>query len=59
LRDVRRASGRPLVDDPWQATAEFVVQPDGIVRLAYLYQYCDDFPDPRLFTMAARVSGPR
>ena len=28
----------------------------GVVRLPYLYQYCEDFPDPRVLTTAARLS---
>lgn len=50
----RRAQGRPLVDDPWRAAAEFVIGTDGRVQLPYLYQYCDDFPDARVLTTAAR-----
>ena len=56
FQDARRAGGRAPVDDPWRATAEFVVGGDGLVRLAYLYQYCEDFPDPRVLTTAARLS---
>ena len=57
FQEKRRETGRPLVDDPWRAAAEFVVRPDGTVRLPYLYQYCDGFPDPRVLTTAARLSG--
>jgi peroxiredoxin len=56
LQASRRRQGRPLVDDPWRATAEFVIAPGGIIRLAYSYQYCEDFPDPRVLTTAARLS---
>jgi len=52
----RRLGGRPLVDDPWRATGEFVVSTDGTVVLPYVYQYCEDFPDSRVFTAAARRS---
>ena len=52
----RREQGRPPVDDPWLAAAEFVVGPDGIIRLSYAYQYCEDYPDPRVLTTAARLS---
>jgi hypothetical protein len=31
---------------------EFVVQRDGIIRLAYHYQYCEDYPN-HLVLMAA------
>jgi peroxiredoxin len=53
FQDDRRSSGRPPVDDPWRATAEFVVAPNGMIRMAYSYQYCEDFPDPRVLTTAA------
>lgn len=56
FQDGRRAAGRPPVDDPWRAVAEFVVDPDGHVRLPYAYQYCEDFPDPRVLTAAAQLS---
>ena len=55
FQDERRAQGRPLVDDPWMQSGEFVVTPDGTIRVAYLYNYCADYPDPRLFTTAARL----
>ena len=51
----RRAQGRPLVDDPWMQSGEFVVDTDGRIRVAYLYNYCADYPDPRIFTTAARL----
>lgn len=56
FQDTRREEGRPLVDDPWRAVAEFVIGSDGVVRLPYLYQHCEDFPEPRLFTAAARLA---
>lgn len=52
----RREQGRPPVDDPWRAMAEFVIGSNGLVRLAYSYQYCEDYPDPRVLTTAARLS---
>lgn len=51
----RREEGRPPVDDPWRAVAEFVIGSDGLVRLSYVYQHCEDFPDPRVLTTAARL----
>ena len=54
FQDGRREAGRTPVDDPWRATAEFVVGRGGTVRLPYLYQYCEDFPDPRVLTTAAQ-----
>ena len=52
----RREQGTRLVDDPWRATAEFVIGRSGTVRLCYAYQYCEDFPDHRVLTAAARLS---
>jgi peroxiredoxin len=57
FQDARRALGRPLVDDPWMQAGEFVVGVDGVIRVAYPYNYCEDFPDPRVFTTAARLAG--
>jgi peroxiredoxin len=56
FQSARREQGRPLVDDPWRGVAEFVVARDGVVRLPYLYQYCEDFPEPRVLTAAALLS---
>jgi hypothetical protein len=55
FQDERRAEGRPLVDDPWMQSAEYVVGMDGTIRVAYLYNYCADYPDPRIFTAAGRL----
>jgi peroxiredoxin len=57
FQEDRRAQGRPLVDDPWMQSGEFVVAPDGAIRVAYLYNYCADYPDPRIFTTAGRLLG--
>ncbi len=57
FQNVRRAQGRPLVDDPWMQAGEFVVDTQGTIRVAYLYNYCEDYPDPRIFTTAARLAG--
>jgi peroxiredoxin len=51
----RRTEGRPLVDDPWRGVAEFVIGTEGLIRLSYAYQYCEDFPDPRVLMAAARL----
>jgi peroxiredoxin len=56
FQSARREQGRPLVDDPWRAVAEYVIGSDGLVRLCYAYQHCEDFPDPRVLTTAARLS---
>jgi len=55
FQDDRRSQGRPLVDDPWMQSGEFVVSPDATIRVAYLYNYCADYPDPRIFTTAGRL----
>lgn len=52
----RRKQDRHMVDDPWRAVAEYVIAEGGAVRLAYDYQYCEDFPDPRVLTTAALLS---
>lgn len=56
LQDERRKQGKPVVDDPWRATAEFVVGTSGTIRLSYDYQECEDYPEPELLTMAALLS---
>lgn len=53
----RRAEDRPLVDDPWMQAGEYVVGTDGVIRVAFAYNYCEDYPDPRIFTTAARLAG--
>lgn len=54
LVESRRKMGRPLVDNGWQLPGEFIVDSEGIIQLAYRYQYCEDFPDPRLHTTTLR-----
>ncbi|HEY5859060.1 MAG TPA: AhpC/TSA family protein, partial [Actinomycetota bacterium] len=56
LLEARRAEGRPMVDDPWRASGEFIIGQNGTVRLGFSYQYCEDFPDPRVLTAAARLA---
>jgi peroxiredoxin len=56
FQEERRAMGRPLVDDPWMQSAEFIVGADGVIRVAYFYNYCADYPDPRVFLTAARLA---
>ena len=55
FQEERRAQGRRMVDDPWMQSGEFVVATDGTIRVAYLYNYCADYPDPRVFTTAGRL----
>jgi hypothetical protein len=52
----RRAIGKPIVDDPWRAVKEFVIGRNGLVRLTYAYQHCENYPNPSVLTAAARVS---
>ena len=54
LAKARREAGRPAVDNPWQLPGEFVVQPGGIIRLAYRYQYCEDYPNPLVLRAAIK-----
>ncbi len=49
-----RFDDRPKVDNPWRQPGEFVIDDDGVLQLAYRYQYCEDFPDPRVLTTAIR-----
>jgi hypothetical protein len=35
---------------------EFAVDREGVIRLAYRYQYCEDWPDPRVLTTALRLA---
>lgn len=55
LQEARRAT-RPLVDDPWRATGEFVIGTDGIVLTSHLAQHCEDYPEPRMYLAAVAQS---
>jgi peroxiredoxin len=55
LQETRRDLGRPMVDSAWMSPGEFLVDSEGKIRVSYAYQYCEDFPDPRVFTTAARL----
>lgn len=50
----RHDTDRAAVDSPWQLPGEFVVGRGGTVQLAYRYQYCEDWPDPRVLTAGIR-----
>ncbi|MEK6222758.1 MAG: AhpC/TSA family protein [Chloroflexota bacterium] len=52
----RKELGRPLVDNAWLLPGEFVVDTHGEIRLAYRYNYCEDFPDHRVHIAAIRES---
>jgi peroxiredoxin len=53
----RHGTARASVDSPWQLPGEFVIDSAGTVQLAYRYQYCEDWPDPRVLTAAIRFGG--
>ncbi|MBL8089530.1 MAG: AhpC/TSA family protein [Anaerolineales bacterium] len=50
----RQKTDRALVDSPWLLPGEFVVDKSGIVRLAYRYQFCEDWPDPLVLLSALK-----
>jgi len=54
LQESRHATERATVDSPWQLPGEFVVDKNGIIRLAYRYQYCEDFPNPLVLIAAIK-----
>jgi peroxiredoxin len=54
LQDARRATPAMPVDSPWQLPGEFVIDRSGIVRLAYRYQYCEDWPNPLVLLAAIK-----
>ena len=53
----RRKTGRPAVDNPWLLPGEFVIDTSGTIRLAYRYQYCEDWPNPLVLTAAIKEAG--
>jgi peroxiredoxin len=46
LQQSRHGTERAAVDSPWQLPGEFVIDRSGMIRLAYRYQYCEDWPNP-------------
>ncbi len=56
FQEARRAIDRPLVDNPWMSTGEFLVDSSGKARTTYAYQYCSDYPDSRVFLAAAKIA---
>ncbi len=50
----REKTDRALVDSPWLLPGEFVVDKKGKVRLAYRYQFCEDWPDPLVLIAAIK-----
>lgn len=49
----RRESGRPIVDDPWRAIADFVIGPGGVIRGSFLWEHCYDVPESAALIAAA------
>lgn len=58
LAKSRREEERPLVDNSWLLPGEFAIDRNGEVRLAYRYNYCEDFPDHRVLLAAIREAKP-
>ena len=54
LAEARRGSPGAVVDSPWQLPGEFVIDQNGIVQLAYRYQYCEDWPNPLVLLAAMK-----
>jgi peroxiredoxin len=54
LQTSRHGTERAAVDSPWQLPGEFVVDKTGIIRLAYRYQYCEDWPNPLVLIAAIK-----
>jgi peroxiredoxin len=52
----REKTDRALVDSPWLLPGEFVVDKRGTIRLAYRYQFCEDWPDPLVLIAALKES---
>jgi len=48
LFDSHKGTDRAIVDSPWQLPGEFVIDKKGVIRLVYRYQYCENWPDPRV-----------
>ena len=54
LQQSRHGTDAAPVDSPWQLPGEFVIDRSGKIRLAYRYQYCEDFPDPLVLIAAIK-----
>jgi peroxiredoxin len=59
LQQSRRGTDTVPVDSPWQLASEFVIDSSGTVRLAYRYQHCEDWPDPRVLIASIKDAGGR
>jgi hypothetical protein len=54
LQKSRHGTERAAVDSPWQLPGEFVVDKTGAIRLAYRYQYCEDWSNPLVLVGAIK-----
>jgi peroxiredoxin len=52
----RTGTERALVDDPWQLPGEFVIDRGGVIRHAHRFNWCEDYPDPRVHVAAIRAA---
>ena len=57
LQQSRHGTDTAPVDSPWQLAGEFVVDQSGMIRLAYRYQHCEDWPDPLVLIAAIKEAG--
>ena len=51
---LRTKTDRALVDSPWLLPGEFVIDRSGKIRLAYRYQFCEDWPEPLVLIAALK-----
>jgi len=54
LMQTRREIDQHMVDNPWQLAGEFVVDPQGVIRLVHRYNHCEDYPNPLVLVAAIR-----
>ena len=54
LQESHNGTERAMVDSPWQLPGEFVVDKNGLIRLAYRYQYFEDWPNPLVLIAAIK-----
>lgn len=54
VQESRRGSEYAPVDNPYQLPAEFVINRNGIISLAYRSQYCADFANPEVLIAAIK-----
>ena len=52
----QQLTGELAQGDTQLQSGEFIVDRDGRIRLAYVYNYCEDYPDPAIFLTAARLA---